>query len=1106
MDIAAWLQSLGMQQYEEAFRNNAIDAAVLPELTADDLKDLGVSLVGHRRKLLAAVAALRSQGGSVPPAANEGGSTAERRQLSVMFCDLVGSTPLSRRLDPEDLREVVGGYHRYVAVTVGRFAGFVAKYIGDGVLIYFGYPEAHEDDAERAVRAGLALIEGVGKVTAPEPLQVRIGLATGLVIVGDLIGAGAAQEQAVVGETPNLAARLQSLARPGVLMIDANTRRLVGDLFEFHDLGGVEAKGFAEAVRAWQVLRPSLVESRFEALRASSLTPFVGREEEIEFLLRRWARAKEGHGQVVQVSGEPGIGKSRVAAVLADRLRDQPSFRLRYFCNPHYENSALYPVTAQLERAAGFAREDSPATRLEKLRALLAHSVATDEETELIGELLSLPLLHSRATAQLTPERKKEKTLEALLRQMEALSEHSPLLMVWEDAHWIDPTSRELLDLTIARVRHLKVLLVITFRPEFEPRWTGGPYVASLTLSRLDAQDGTALAERVAGKSLPPAIATRIAARAEGIPLFVEELTRALVEAGSMQDDASQPALLAIPPSLHASLLARLDRLGPAAKEAAQIGATIGREFSYELVAAVARCRDNELRPALNQLAEAGLVFRRGEPPHATYFFKHALVQDAAYGTLLRGPRRELHARIGRALEEQLPAIVETHPEILAGHYTEAGAVERAIDYWRKAGERALAHSANVEAVQHLTKGVELTRSLPLGLQRDRKEFGLQLALGPAMRATTGHGAPETIRVFSRAGDLVNESATVNEQMTVLYGLWGGHLIGNQNVAAARELAERCLTLAARHSDADASALAARLMGFTLFTMGEFREAADYLKRTVEFCPPGEKSVPDLRFTHDHAASGFAYLGWALCPLGYPDQAVRAAMQAIDRARAIDHAMTTGVVLTAKAILSADLGADFAQAEADADTALAYAVEHRLRQYEGWAHMSRGTALLQRGDPRRAIEAKHVGIAIAEKIDAKWSNSMRAGHLALAHAKIGEPDVGLKLLDQALAQIEETQERFFEAELHRIRGEILIEGGKRRAGEEALQSALRVASRQQARLWESRAATRLARLWRGQGRTAAARDLLAPVYGWFTEGFDTADLKEAKALMDELGG
>ena len=576
---------------------------------------------------------------------------AERRQVTVMFSDLVGSTALSARMDPEDLREVISAYQKCVAETVQRFGGFVAKYMGDGVLVYFGYPQAHEDDAERAVRAGLELVTTVGGLKTHAALQTRVGIATGLVVVGDLVGTGASREQAIVGETPNLAARLQGIAEPNSVVIAESTRKLVGNLFELEDLGAQDLKGISGPVRAWAALRPSSVESRFEAMHTSGLTELVGREEELEILLRRWSKAKRGEGQVVLLSGEPGIGKSRLTAALLERLAGEPHTRLRYFCSPQHTDSALYPIISQMERAAGFAHDDTAQAKLDKLDALLAQSFTSRQDTALLAEMLSLPNDGRYPALELTAQQRRQKTLEALTAQLEALSRSNPVLMIFEDVHWLDPTTLEVLGRTVGRVKTVGVLLIITYRPEFEPPWIGRPYVTALNLNRLGERDIANLIDSVTGnKLLPESIRRDIIERTDGIPLFVEEMTKAVLEAEG--EGAAESAVATIPSpstgvpaSLHASLMARLDRLG-AAKEVAQIGAAVGREFSHALVQAVVRKPEAELRSALDRVVAAGLLFRQGTPPHATYLFKHALVQDAAYGTLLREPRRALHARI----------------------------------------------------------------------------------------------------------------------------------------------------------------------------------------------------------------------------------------------------------------------------------------------------------------------------------------------------------------------------------------------------------------------------------------------------------------------------
>ena len=783
---ADWLERLGLGQHAQRFAENDIDTSVLPHLTDENLKELGISL-GHRVKLLAAI---RELGGTlttveptVTPTEPKPQDAAERRQVTVMFSDLVGSTALAARMDPEDLREVISAYQKCVAETVGRFGGFVAKYLGDGVLIYFGYPHAHEDDAERAVRAGLELIAAVGALKAVSSLQTRVGIATGLVVVGDLIGTGSAQEQAVVGETPNLAARLQGIAEPNTVVIAESTRRLLGNMFELEDLGAKDLKGIGGRVRAWAALRPASVESRFEALHASGLTELVGREEELELLLRRWSKAKTGEGQVVLLSGEAGIGKSRLIASLMERLVGEPHTRLRYFCSPQHTDSAFYPIIGQMERAAGFVHDDSAHAKLDRLDAVLAQTSTSIHDAALFAEMLSLPNDGRYPALDLTPEQRRQRTLEALVSQMEALAKQNPVLMIFEDAHWTDPTSLEVFARVIDRVRSLRVLLIVTFRPDFDPPWVGRPYVTFLAINRLGEREILAMIEGVIGnKPLPANIRQDIIERTDGIPLFVEEMTKAVLEAdsqGAVKHLAGSipSSAVAVPASLQASLMARLDRLG-AAKDVAQIGAAIGREFSHDLLAAVACKPEAELGSSLDRLIAAGLLFRQGGPPHASYLFKHALVRDAAYGTLLREPRRALHAHIAETLESQFADIVESQPELLARHCTEAGQIEKAAGLWGKAGQRSLERSALVEATVQLARALDQIAALPATPALRREQIKLQIALITPLIHVKGYAAPETKAAAERARVLIEQAEGFGEPpedplllFSVLYAL-----------------------------------------------------------------------------------------------------------------------------------------------------------------------------------------------------------------------------------------------------------------------------------------------------------------------------------------------
>jgi class 3 adenylate cyclase len=851
--VSEWLEKLGLGQYAQRFAENDISFSVLPDLTDQDLKEIGVSL-GHRRQVLRALAELIGREKDAPKAAVATApsaapqDTAERRQVTVMFSDLVGSTALSARMDPEDLREVISAYQKCVAETVQRFGGFVAKYMGDGVLVYFGYPQAHEDDAERAVRAGLELIGAVSALKSNAPLQTRIGIATGLVVVGDLIGTGSAQEQAVVGETPNLAARLQGIAKPNTVVIAENTRKLLGNLFELQDLGAQDLKGIAGPVRTWAALRASSVASRFEALHATGLTALVGREEELELLLRRWSKAKTREGQVVLLSGEAGIGKSRLTAALLETIASEPHTRLRYFCSPQHTDSALYPVIGQMERAAGFVHDDSPQAKLDKLDALLVQASTSNQDAPLFADMLSLPNDGRYPALDLTPEQRRQRTLSALISQMEALARQNSVLMIFEDAHWTDPTSLETFGRVADRVRSLPVLLIVTFRPEFEPPWIGRPYVTALTINRLAQRDIEAMIDGVVGnKLLAASIRQDIIERTDGIPLFVEEMTKAVLEAGSegaAQTAAAIPSpTLAVPTSLQASLMARLDRLGPA-KQVAQIVAAIGREFSHALLAAVVQKPEPELGAALDRLVAAGLLFRQGVPPHATYLFKHALVQDAAYGTLLREPRRALHARIVEIIESQFTEIAESQPELLARHCTEAGLIEKAAGLWGRAGERSLTRSALIEAAEQFKRALDQIATLQATPSLRREQIKLQVALITPVVHIKGFNAPETKAAIERARLLIEQANAFGEPpedplqlFTVLKGFFTANFVAF-NGDVCRELAVNFLELAEKQRASYPLVTGHGLLGCSLMVAGHIAEGSAHFDQSIALYDP----------------------------------------------------------------------------------------------------------------------------------------------------------------------------------------------------------------------------------------------------------------------------
>jgi class 3 adenylate cyclase/predicted ATPase len=1034
MDLGAWLRSLGLERYEGAFRENEIDETVLPSLTEEHLKQLGVTALGHRVKLLDAIAALRDDTGAqrpssdlkIAPAAPSVApeDRAERRQVTVMFSDLVGSTALSTRMDPEDLREVIAAYQKCVAKTVLRFGGFVAKYMGDGVLVYFGYPQAHEDDAERAVHAGLELVAAVAALKAPVSLQTRVGVATGLVVVGDLIGLGSAQEQVVVGETPNLAARLQGVAEPNTVVIAENTRKLLGNLFELADLGAQDLKGIAGPVRAWAALRPGSAEGRFEALHGGGLTALVGREEELELLMRRWSKAKSGEGQVVLLSGEAGIGKSRLTAALLERLTGEPHTRLRYFCSPQHTDSAFYPIISQMERAAGLARDNTPQAKLDKLDAVLAQTSTSIQDAVLFADMLSLPNDGRYPALDLNPEQRRQRTFEALIAQVDALSRSSPVLMIFEDAHWTDPTSLEVFGRTVDRVRSLRVLLIVTFRAEFELPWIGRPYVTFLALNRLGEQEITTMIDRVVGNQpLPANLRQDIIERTDGIPLFVEEMTKAVLEAegeGEARRTAGavpSPAL-AVPASLHASLMARLDRLGPA-KDVAQIGAAIGREFSHALLGAVAGKPEPELASALDRLIATGLLFRQGAPPHATYFFKHALIQDAAYGTLLREPRRGLHARIAETLESQFAEIAENQPQLLARHCTEAGLIEKAAGLWGKAGQRSLARAALLEGAEQLKRALDQIATLPATPALRREEIKLEVAFA---------------NVLALTGDLV--------------------------------------------------------------------DGKEHYDRALAIYDPAEHRPLTTRSGRDVGVTLLSFRSTCVWQLGYPTASRNDAERAVKNAREMGHATTLMYALS-RAATSHTFCGNYAAAHVQVDELIALADE----KGKALGTALRGRLFALTGKASDAVRAITSGITSLRSTGATLNEPWHLWYLAMAYAELGQLDDAWRCVDDAIEKVERSKEKWCEAEVNRVAGEVALKSPApdTEKVEKYFDRALAVARAQQAKSWELRAAMSMARLWRSQGKPQQARELLAPVYGWFTEGFDTRDLKEAKALLDELG-
>jgi TOMM system kinase/cyclase fusion protein len=1066
----------------------------------------------------------RARRSSLPPTTAPSRPTspeAERRQLTVMFCDLVGSTALSAQLDPEEWREVVRTYQETCAAVITPYEGHIAQYLGDGLLVYFGYPAAHEDDAQRAIRAGLEIIEALHKLNKQlsHPLPVRIGIHTGSVVVG-AIGSEGRQEQLALGEVPNIAARVQGLAETNSVVVSAVTQRLVAGLFDCQDLGPQALKGITTPLSLYRVVQESEAQSRFEVALSIGLTPLVGRDLEMGLLRERWAQAKEGEGQVVLLSGEPGIGKSRLIQALKEQVMAEGATRIECRCSPYHQNSALYPIIEHLQRFLQFHREESPPAKLEKLQQALARYRFPQADTvSLLATLLSLPHPAGAPALSLSPQKQKQKTLEALVAWLVEEAERQVVYCAWEDLHWADPSTLELLTLFLEQVPTTRLLALLTFRPDFIPPWRPRSHLTQLTLNRLGRQQVEAMVEKLTGgKPLPKEVVQQIVAKTDGVPLFVEELTKMVVESGWLKVVNAHYELtgplpsLAIPATLQDSLMARLDRLATT-REIAQVGATLGREFSYELLHAVSPLDEATLQQGLRQLVEAELAYQRGQPPQATYLFKHALIQDTAYQSLLKSTRQHLHRQIAQVLEERFAETKEAQPELLAHHYTEAGLTAQAIPYWHRAGQRATRRSADMEAISHLTKGLELLKTMPDTPERTQQELDLQVVLGLALIATKGWAAPETGEAYLRARELCQQVGETPQLFPVLFGLCAFYLV-RAELPTARELGEQLLTLAQSVQDSVLLLEAHRALGNTGFWLGEVASARDHLEQGIALYYPQQHRALAYLSGQDPGVVCLSYVAWVLWYLGYPDQALKRSQEALTLAQELSHPYSLAFALVGAAWLH-QCRREAHEAQEQAEAVITLSTEQGFPFSLAMGTILQGWALAAQGQGEEGIAQLRQGLVAYRATGAELRRPYYLALLAEAYGKGGEAEEGLKVLTEALAAVDKNGERMYEAELYRLKGELTLKSivktsqNKSQASlgseaEECFLKAIEVARKQQAKSLELRAVMSLSRLWQQQGKKSKAGQILAEIYGWFTEGFDTKDLQEAKALLQEL--
>ena len=1112
-DLESWLTKLGLERYTDVFDQGEIDLDAVPTLTSKDLQELGLP-VGPKRKVLNAAAELLSDGQPSIEPAHIQSVNVERRHLTILFADLVGSTNLANTYDPEEMRDIDQAYKDETERQVVAFEGNVARFIGDGALCFFGWPQAHEYDAERAVRAGLAISKAITRIKTPndDVMSVRVGIATGLVVVGDLFSGGLEKDKIAVGIIPALAARIQAVANPGGVLIAPATRRLLGDLFSLEELPPQELKGFSNPIPLWRVIEPR-TSHRFEARAGQSLTPLVGRKNEVSMLLGYWRMSRNGQGQVALITGEPGIGKSRLAQTLRERVQREPCFFLRFQCSPFHTNSELYPVIEYLEQAANFSSDDSSDCKLDKLEKLMQkYSQLSDRIIPLLANLLSIPTGTRYLLSEKSPEQNKNETLEVLIAILFELSRTYPVLLLVEDTHWIDPSSRELLNRIVQRIDDLPVLAVLTYRPDFNPSNLGHSNVHLMLLNRLAKRECATMIGQLTKKNLPGGMLVEIVEKSDGIPLFVEELAKTMLESGLLIDGGDHFDLksgnvpeIAIPDSLQDLLLARLDRLA-SVKEIAQIGAVIGREFGYQLLVRIVSLPQDKLELALEKLVASGLIYCNGTAPELNYVFKHALVQDAAYQSLFRSKRRELHGQIAEALQTHFSTIVDSRPEILAHHYTEAGLIESSLKYWELAGQRAVGRYAHLEAIGHFKKAIDLIQQASNSKELARTELKIQTSIAGSLAASEGWGSSAAREAYERANTLSKLTGDTRLVSSALSGEWAYQIHAYPRHLVARDLAVAFLEVAESQSDSIGIVMAHRNLAVSQWVLGEHLLAKENLETALRLYNPIKHVDAASVYGLDPRASALSYLARVLWILGYPEKSLMAADEAIAWSHEIKNANTEGLCYLYKIYCQRDLD-DVPAVLEGSESLIEFSKQNDLKMWLAKARLFHGWALVRSGQGENGISDIHEGLSSNRRLGTRFLLPYQMSLLVESHIHMGNTDKALELLSEALEHVEEMDDRCWQPELLHLKGQALVSKGAEENVNDALfcfSEAIKIAQSHNARTFELQTAISLAGLWAKLNEKQRAIDLLNPVYKMFTEGFETPNLRRARELIKEL--